>query len=346
MKKTSIYKPDDLKQKAVQETIKQTVLSGGTIVFPTETVYGIGAHALNEKGIQNIYAVKGRPSDNPLIMHIANKDDIEPYVYLDQPYVSKLMDAFWPGPLTLVFRKKPVVPKSITGGLDTVGLRLPVHPIAQAVLTIAGVPLCAPSANVSGRPSSTLFEHVLEDFNHKVDVIVDGGKSDVGIESTVLDVTQSHPVILRPGVITKTMLETVVPGVQLSTELHHHDTPKSPGMKYKHYAPKAVLSVVEGDDAEVIVFINEQIALHKAANQTVGVIAPEECIDALHTPHVFNIGKKDNETTIASNLFIALRTMDQWEVDAIYTFSFIHTKYQEAIMNRLLKAANNRIIKL
>lgn len=347
MKKTRIYTANDLETPTVQTDIKNTVLAGETIIFPTETVYGIGAYALSEEGVKNIYKVKGRPSDNPLIIHLANIKDLSAYVYIDQPYVKNLMKAFWPGPLTMVFRRKSNVPDLITGGLNTVGVRIPLHPVAKKVLAIADVPICAPSANISGRPSSTLFEHVLEDFKDKVDIIVNGGKSDVGLESTVLDVTNAHPVILRPGVITQSMIENVtLTPVKVSSEAIKDLTPQAPGMKYKHYAPRALLTVVEGKESSVIDYINAQIKSHQAKNHKVGVVATEETMRHFTTPHTFNIGKKDNESTIASNLFIALRQMDQWQVDYIYSLSFHQTKYQEAIMNRLYKAANNQVIKL
>jgi len=345
---TRIYTPKDLQRKTVQDDIRQTLLSGKNVVFPTETVYGIGAFALSEKGVRNIYSVKGRPSDNPLIVHVRDVSELKPYIHIDQPYVEALIDAFWPGPLTLVFRRKQTVPDNITGGLETVGTRVPSHPVAREILSIAGVPVCAPSANISGRPSSTLFEHVLEDFNHTVDIIIDGGKSDVGLESTVLDVTKKRPVILRPGVITRSMIEAITPPVTIATEAESEEKaiPKAPGMKYRHYAPEGRLTIVEGDAENVIAYINEQTRKHQEENERVGVITTGEHADAFDTPYVFNIGESADEAAIASNLYIALRTMDQLKIDHIYSFSFHKGRYKEAIMNRLYKAANHRIIRV
>ncbi len=340
---TRIYKPNDLKNHDVKTDIKDVLLNGKNIIFPTETVYGIGAHVLNETGVKNIYHIKGRPSDNPLIMHMAKISDIGHYVYIDQPYVEALMNTFWPGPLTLVLRKKDVVPTWITGGLQTVGVRIPSHPVALDILKIAGVPICAPSANQSGRPSSTLFEHVLEDFQGKVDIMVDGGKSEVGLESTVLDVTGVHPVILRPGVITKTMIESITSPVLISEDATKQQIPKAPGMKYKHYAPKGSLTIVEGKVSDVVNHINTQIK-HHHPNQKVGVIASSDVKDAFKTAYVFNIGDPNQPAEIASNVYIALRTMDQLNIDVIYSLSFKDTQYQEVIMNRLYKAANYQVI--
>ncbi|TVP94551.1 MAG: threonylcarbamoyl-AMP synthase [Acholeplasmatales bacterium] len=344
--KTRIYTADMIDHPDVKADIKKTLLSGKHVVFPTETVYGIGAYALHETGILNIYRVKGRPSDNPLIMHLPSPDTIAPYVVVEQPYVNALMDAFWPGPLTLVCKKKDTVPLWLTGGLDTVGIRLPSHPVAQKVLNIAGIPICAPSANLSGRPSATLFEHVLDDFNHRVDIIIDGGKSEVGLESTVLDVTQIKPVILRPGVITKTMLEDVVGPVEVQLETPHDIAPRSPGMKYKHYAPKGEMVIVEGETEKVVTYIKEQITLQQQAGRKVGVIATDDLMEQFAPAYVYTLGDVARETDIAANLYIALRRMDALDMDVIYSIAFHQSVYQEVIMNRLYKAANHRVIKV
>ncbi len=343
---TRIYKKEDLLKEDVKTDIKETLLSGENVVFPTETVYGIGANALSETGIDNIYRVKGRPSDNPLIMHIASKEDVTTYAHVSMPYIKKIMNAFWPGPLTLVMKRKATVPDKITGGRDTVGIRYPSNVIAQSVISIAGVPICAPSANISGRPSSTLFEHVMEDFKEKVDIIIDGGQSEVGLESTVLDVTKPIPVILRPGIITKAMLETVVPKVNLASHLKEDDIPKAPGMKYKHYAPNGEMTIVEGIEDKVVDFINEQIKTHKENGHKVGVIATRDIADKFKDAFVFDVGDKSSKTDIASNLYIALRRMDAQGIDHIYSTAFHENAYQEAIMNRLYKAANHTIIKV
>lgn len=343
---TKVYTPKDLDKSSVKDDIRNTLLSGKNVIFPTETVYGIGAYALSETGVKSIYTVKGRPSDNPLIMHFSNLKDILNYVEIDQGYVKNLMQAFWPGPLTLVLRKKPIVPEFITGGLDTVGVRIPGHEIARKVIDIAGVPICAPSANISGKPSATLFEHVLEDFNGKVDIIIDGGKSEVGLESTVVDVTKEVPVILRPGMITKAMIKAITKEVIMNSEVIGEETPKAPGMKYKHYAPSGKLIIVEGEEKKVIDYINKQTKEFEIEGLKVGVISTNKIADQFMAQFVYQVGEELEEEVIASNLFAALRKMDNMKIDIIYSLSFSKGNFEEAIMNRLLKAANNNIIRL
>ena len=346
MVNTRVYQIKQLNKKNVQADIQKTLLEGKLVVFPTETVYGIGANALSETGIKNIYQVKGRPSDNPLIMHIADEKQIKDYTKNHQAYVQSLMDVFWPGPLTLVMEKRENVPDIITGGLETVGIRYPSNSIARKIIRIAGVPICAPSANISGRPSSTLFDHVYDDFNGKVDIIIDGGKSEVGLESTVLDVTKSKPIILRPGMITKAMLEDVVGPVDMSSVLSRDDIPKAPGMKYKHYAPKGRLVVVNGNASDVINYMIKKVSQHHQKNEKAGVIVTNKYKDKVQADLVFSIGEETNELEIASNLFVGLRAMDKAEVAYIYSMSFDKGAYGEAIMNRLLKAANHQVIQI
>ncbi len=341
--KTRIYEANQLDNLDVQEDIKRTFQNGGNVVFPTETVYGIGASALSHKGIKGIYSIKGRPSDNPLIMHLDNADNLEEYVYVNQPYVEKLMKEFWPGPLTLVFEKKEIVPDYFTGGLNTVGIRVPANDVARKIMKIAEVPVCAPSANISGRPSSTLFKHVVEDFKGKADILIDGGKSEVGLESTVLDVTKEVPVVLRPGMITVEMIREVVGFAESQSELDDHETPRAPGMKYRHYAPRAYMTIVEGDLEDVIQYINSQTEAHNKNGESVGVILTSDIKDKVLSKHKYTIGSLNQETEIAANLFAALREMDSLKVDYIYSLSFRDGKYSEAIMNRLLKAASHQV---
>lgn len=344
--KTRVYQERHLNQKKVQEDIKNTLLLGGNVIFPTETVYGIGAYAFSEKGIGNIYKVKGRPSDNPLIIHISKRSDVDKYSQEHMPYVNVLMTEFWPGPMTLVLKKTNLVPKTITAGLDTVGIRIPSHHIARKVIDIAGVPICAPSANISGKPSATLFEHVLDDFQDKVDIIIDGGKSMVGLESTVIDATLQFPVILRPGVITKEMIKKVTHEVFDHKNIDEDHIPKAPGMKYRHYAPKGELTIVEGSKKDVIQFINDQIDAHMKTGNLTGVICTDDMKEDFHNAFVISMGKITNEEEIASNLFLTLREMDKKQINFIYSISFDQGKYKEAMMNRLLKAANNKYIHL
>jgi len=208
--KTQILTAADLRNPRIQENLKKNLNQGGLVVFPTETVYGIGGNACLEKAAQAIYAAKGRPSDNPLIVHLAHFDQIDRYAYIDQPAVNVLSDAFWPGPMTLILRKKEIIPDSVTGGLRTVAIRIPSHEVAHALLASTDLPIAAPSANLSGKPSSTTFAHVLADFDGRVDVIVDGGNVPIGLESTVIDMTGMTPLILRPGAITQDMIESVL----------------------------------------------------------------------------------------------------------------------------------------
>jgi L-threonylcarbamoyladenylate synthase len=346
MTKTRIYAVNDLDNKTVKADIKETLQHGKNVVFPTETVYGIGANALSKEGIDNIYKIKGRPNDNPLIMHLSNTDNLDDYVYVNQPYIEKLISEFWPGPLTMVFEKKASVPDYFTGGLKTVGIRIPRSPIARKIIEIAGVPICAPSANISGRPSSTLFKHVIEDFDQKVDILIDGGKPEVGLESTVLDVTEPIPVILRPGMVTYSMIKNITGTVHISNDALEDETPKSPGMKYKHYAPKGQLIIVEGHIDKVIHYINKQTIVHEKAGKNTGVITTSEYKDKFTSTHIYDIGSLTNETEIASNVFAALRDMDSMNIDHIYTLSFSNGDYSEAIMNRLIKAANKHVVKV
>jgi L-threonylcarbamoyladenylate synthase len=343
---TRLYNIDELQLTHVQKDIKNTLLSGKLVVFPTETVYGIGANALNEEGIKAIYQVKGRPSDNPLIMHLSKFEDVKLYTKNHQLYVSRLMDTFWPGPLTMVFEKRDIVPSIITGGLDSVGIRIPSNQAALQVIDIAGVPICAPSANISGQPSATLFEHVLTDFKDRVDIIINGGKTQVGLESTVIDVTGPVPVILRPGVITQDMIRAVTKDVEVKHQLNNKEVPKAPGMKYKHYAPKGKLIIVDGPKKAVIDYINRHIDKHNKCHQSVGVIVTSDLISQFHPSYVLSIGDPSNAKEIASNLFAVLRQMDANNIQYIYTLSFHQGIYGEAIMNRLMKAANNQIIHL
>ena len=240
------------------ESIKKAgeiIREGGLVAFPTETVYGLGANALNKEAAKKIYAAKGRPSDNPLIAHIANEEMLKPLVKEIPEVAKKLMDAFWPGPMTLIFNKSDIVPKDTTGGLDTVAIRMPNHPIAQALIKEAGVSIAAPSANLSGKPSPTLGEHVIDDMDGRIDMIIDGGMVGMGLESTIIDVTVEPPMILRPGFITKEMLKEVIDQVETDKAILTKPTdglrPKAPGMKYRHYAPKADFRMYDGEEEKV-----------------------------------------------------------------------------------------------
>jgi len=344
--KTKIYKLNGKDNKRIIEEAGQIIRSGGLVVFPTETVYGIGANALNKDASKNIYQVKGRPSDNPLIVHIADQNDLEKYVKNISGYAYKLIDKFWPGSLTLIFEKRDLIPYEITGGLDTVAIRIPNNKIAQELIREAQVPICAPSANISGKPSSTLYEHVFDDLFGKVDMIIDGGKSLVGIESTVLDLTGEIPVILRPGVVTKLMIEDVLGCTILdgTEKLDIKDIPKAPGMKYKHYSPNGNITIVDGTKENVIDYINTEVRKLEQINKSVAVICASNYSDQINCKHISIIGDLDNQNEIASNLFISLREMDQLNIKHIFIHSFSTNDIGAAVMNRLLKAANNNVI--
>ena len=254
--------------------------SGGLVAFPTETVYGLGGNALDEDAARKIYAAKGRPSDNPLIAHVSCVEEVAPLVKEIPEAGRKLMEAFWPGPLTMIFPKSEKVPYGTTGGLDTVAVRFPNHPVARAIIRAAGLPIAAPSANSSGKPSPTRASHVEYDLNGKIDMIVDGGAAEWGLESTIVDVSDEIPMILRPGAVTKEMIEAVVGQVEIDPAILHKPTadfkPKAPGMKYTHYSPKAEVFLVKGEQTAVAERINALAAAERAAGKKVGVMATEE----------------------------------------------------------------------
>lgn len=320
---------------------------GGLVAFPTETVYGLGANALDEEAAMKTYAAKGRPSDNPLIVHIADMKDLPKIVTEIPEAAQKVAEKYWPGPLTMIFRKSDLVPHGTTGGLDTVAVRMPDHPIARDLIIAGGGYISAPSANTSGRPSPTTAQHVEEDLNGKIDMIVDGGPVDIGVESSILDVTVDPPMILRPGAITKEMFERVIGTVAVDHTLIKPDSnevPKAPGMKYRHYAPKAQLTVVEGDTEAVVKYINEQTAVHVANGLRVGIIATSETLAQYPTGDVKCVGTRADERTIAAGLFSVLREFDSDGVNVIYSEAFQEEGIGSAIMNRLLKAAGHQVI--
>ena len=343
---TKIIKID--KNQINEEVIKEAgalLREGKLVAFPTETVYGLGADALQEEAAKRTYEAKGRPSDNPLIVHIADYDDLKKIAINIPPETDMLAAHFWPGPLTMIFQKSDIVPYGTTGGLDTVAVRMPVDPIAQALIREAGGFVSAPSANTSGRPSPTTAQHVEEDLNGKIDMILDGGTVDIGLESTILDMTVSPPMILRPGAITEEMFEKVIGPVNVDqTLLSENSTqaPKAPGMKYRHYAPKADLKIIEGPVENVVAYINEKASEKKKP----GIICTEETRDRYPYGDVKCIGSRADENTIASHLFAILREFDEDGVDAIFSESFESPGLGQAIMNRLLKAAGHQRVRL
>lgn len=311
------------------------------VAFPTETVYGLGANAMDDEAIAKIFEAKGRPSDNPLIVHIGTKSQLDGIVKEIPPVAEKLMAHFWPGPLTIILPRKEGISEKVTAGLNTVGVRMPDHPIALALIEEANVPVAAPSANRSGRPSPTLASHVYEDLNGKIAGIVDGGATGVGVESTVIDCTSTVPTILRPGGITKEQLEAVIGTVSLDPALKDEkEKPKSPGMKYTHYAPKAPLSIVEGSSE----FIQHLVDEKKKEGFKVGVLTTEEYQYVYSADVILSCGVRSDLASVATKLYDVLRTFDASEVDVIFSESFPNEGIGNAIMNRLTKAAGHHII--
>lgn len=325
--------------------------NGGLVAFPTETVYGLGGDALNPDAAAKIYAAKGRPSDNPLIVHISDMEDIDKIADDVSEKAKKLAERFWPGPMTLIYKKKECVPASTTGGLNTVAVRMPEHKIARALIRQSGVFVAAPSANTSGRPSPTKAEHVMEDLCGKVDMVIDGGSVGIGLESTIVDVSGEIPVILRPGYITKKMLEEVVGEVVVdpaivSREMKKDIVAKAPGMKYRHYAPKGQMTIVEGDIEKVISYINEKVEEFEKDGRKIAVIATEETLSRYKCKIVRSIGARKSEGSIAAGLYDILREMDHLEAEYIYSESFADDSLGGAIMNRMIKAAAYNIVEV
>ena len=343
---------DTICAKADEASIRQAgqiLKRGGLVAFPTETVYGLGADALNEDAAAKIYAAKGRPSDNPLIVHITERKMLDGIVSEVSPQAELLMEKFWPGPMTLIFKKSDLVPYGTTGGLDTVAVRMPSHPIARAVIDAGGGYIAAPSANTSGRPSPTTAQHVEEDLGEAIEMIIDGGQVGIGLESTIVDFTEDVPVVLRPGYISLEMLQETLGDVRMDKGLIAADSkvrPKAPGMKYRHYAPKADLAIVEGTEEAVVKKINELAAKAKARGEQVGIIATDETKDRYPEGLVVSIGSRKEEETIAHHLYEVLRDFDQSAVKSIYSEAFYTPRMGQAIMNRLLKAAGHKIIRV
>lgn len=344
--KVFVARDNYIKDEELKEA-SAVIRSGGLVAFPTETVYGLGGDATNPEASRKIYAAKGRPSDNPLIVHIADFSQLRNIVAEVPQEAEKLAEAFWPGPLTMILRKNDVIPYETTGGLDTVAIRMPSHPVARAFLQDSGCMIAAPSANTSGRPSPTTAQHVWGDLHGKIEILLDGGSVGIGIESTIVDLSEERPMILRPGFITQEMLSAVLGDVGMDPGLASENSkqpPKAPGMRYRHYAPKADLTLVEGTMEEVISKINALTREAQAMGKSVGVLATEENKDCYVADHVIVIGQRQDEAEIARHLFDVLRQFDDLQVDLIYSESFVAAGVGQAIMNRLLKAAGHKRI--
>jgi L-threonylcarbamoyladenylate synthase len=379
---TKIIKSDE--KSITAENMKEAgdiIRRGGLVAFPTETVYGLGGDALNPEASKRIYAAKGRPSDNPLIVHIYRMEDLYKIAEDISDGAVRLAERFWPGPLTMIFKKKPIVPEQTTGGLDTVAVRMPDNRIALSFIEAAGGFIAAPSANLSGRPSPTTAEHVTEDMNGRIDMIIDGGSSVIGLESTIVDMTGDVPMILRPGYINGEMVKEVLGDVSYDPAVFGEQTeglrPRAPGMKYRHYAPKGELTIVKGSRAAVTAYIGEEIVRAAGEGKRVGVISAGRSLTSSseegHSPYrgcadndkstpdrvytdeaceyqgaaaVMNIGTLDDEDSIARHLYSVLRECDEQDIDIIYSEDFSTPRIGQAIMNRLIKAAGHKIIEV
>ncbi|MBQ1492399.1 MAG: threonylcarbamoyl-AMP synthase [Blautia sp.] len=319
---------------------------GGLVAFPTETVYGLGGDALNPKASQKIYAAKGRPSDNPLIVHIARMEDLYPLCEEVPEKALTLAKRFWPGPLTMIFPASEMVPRQTTGGLDTVAVRFPSDKVAQGLILAAGGYVAAPSANTSGRPSPTTAARVAEDLGDAIDMILDGGAADIGLESTIVDFSGEEAVILRPGYISLDMLRETIGEGRLDTGLITEDVrPKAPGMKYRHYAPKADLFVVEGEEKAVVETISRLVMEKEGQGVRCGILSSAEHAPYYGKGEVLLAGHLSCEEEIARGLYENLRLFDERGVSIIYSEAFDTPHMGQAIMNRLLKAAGHKVIK-
>ena len=340
---------DDLENnKKIIAQAGEILAKGGLVAFPTETVYGLGGDAFDKEAAAGIYAAKGRPSDNPLIVHISKVEDLEKLSDEVPQSAYELAKKFWPGPLTMIVKKNDKVPKTITGGLETVAVRLPANPIARAIIEASGTFIAAPSANLSGRPSPTTGKHVIEDLTGRVDMIVDGGAIEIGLESTIVDLSEDIPMILRPGYVTLDQLKEVLGEVTmdkgLMSTLKENVAPKAPGMKYRHYAPKAELTIIKGEEQRVLDKIDALLHEGLEKGLKVGIMTTESRKSRFEEGEVISLGGTGNDEEIAAHLFAALRCFDELEVDVIYSEAFSEEGIGQAVMNRLNKAAGHKTI--
>ncbi|MGI6704664.1 MAG: L-threonylcarbamoyladenylate synthase [Clostridia bacterium] len=324
------------------------IRDGGLVAFPTETVYGLGANGLDADAVGRIFEAKGRPPDNPLILHISCAGELDRLVKEVPQRALTLMDRFWPGPLTLIFKKSYLVPETVTAGLDTVAIRMPSHPIAMNLIKYAGVPVAAPSANISGKPSPTRAAHVIRDLSGRVDMIIDGGDVTVGLESTVAEVTGEEVVILRPGGITLEQIREVARDVALDPAIEGdilRGVPKAPGMKYTHYSPEADVIIIEGHTQRVVAAIERMAQQLQEQGKRVGIMATEQTEALYRHGLVISVGDREDPSTIAAGLFAALREFDALGIDVILAEGIEQKGVGLAVMNRLLKAAAYHVIK-
>ena len=329
------------------EEAAEIIRNGGTVAFPTETVYGLGANALNEESVKKIFIAKGRPQDNPLIVHVSSKD-ISSLVKEVPPIAQELINKFWPGPLTIILEKKDIIPNMTSADLDTIGIRMPNSEIALKLIELSDRPIAAPSANISGRPSPTEVERCIDDLDGRVDYIIGGESSDIGVESTIIDCTVNPPLILRPGGITLEMLREIDSNIDIDKALKSKPSadlkPKAPGMKYRHYAPKAHLKIIRGKNEKTIEIIREMLENYIEKNSEVAVLTTDENLNRFDKGNIISLGSEKDLNQIAKNLFEALRKCDDLGVQYILCQGFEEKGVGVAIMNRLSKAAGYDII--
>lgn len=327
---------------ALMSEAGKIIREGGLVVFPTETVYGLGGDGTNAESAKKIYAAKGRPSDNPLIIHVAKPEDAEPYAHTNETYY-KLAKAFMPGPLTVILPKKDAIPYETTGGLETVAVRCPSHPVARALISAAGVPIAAPSANLSGKPSPTCAEHVIDDLSGRVEMILDGGNSEIGLESTIVKLDGERATLLRPGAITEDALRCVCAEVSIAPavleQLAEGERPLSPGMKYRHYAPSVPLVLLDGEEKDILAFLKRE-----QAEKTCAILCYSEELPNLLPAHLFDIGYSEDPNTQANRLFSALREADKQDVEIIYAHLPKKDGIGLALYNRMIRAAAHTVL--
>lgn len=346
--KVAIIKDIENDNKYIMEAAN-IIKNSGIVAFPTETVYGLGANALDSVAVSKIFKAKGRPQDNPLIVHVANKDISD--LVLNIPEIAKeLMDKFWPGPLTIIFEKNNIIPNETSAGLNTIGIRMPNNKIALKLIELSNRPIAAPSANISGRPSPTEVDRCVEDLSGKVDYILGGYRSEVGVESTIVDCTVSPPSILRPGGITLEMLREIHSGIDIDEGIKGKPIddlkPKAPGMKYRHYAPNAKLKIISGNKEKTIDKIKEIVDNYIEKNKEVAILCTNENLNEFPKGKVISLGSESMLEDIARNLFESLRSCDDLGVDIILCEAFEEKGVGVAIMNRLNKAAGFDIIEV
>ena len=346
--KVAIIKDINTDIRFIEEAGK-VIRNGGTVAFPTETVYGLGANALDDEAVRKIFIAKGRPQDNPLIIHVSTKEISE--LVKDVPEVAqKIIDKFWPGPLTVILEKKDIIPNVTSANLNTIGIRMPNSEIALKLIELAERPIAAPSANISGRPSPTEVERCVEDLNGRVDYIIGGESSDIGVESTIVDCTVNPPLVLRPGGITLEMLKEINPEIELDKALKSKPNddfkPKAPGMKYKHYAPNADLKIIKGKNEKTIEIINEIVENYIEKGNDVAILTTNENLNKFNNGKVISLGSENDLKEIAKNLFEALRKCDDLRVQYILCQGFEENGVGLAIMNRLNKAAGYDILEV